>query len=1096
MTVDIAAAVDSDTQAKTKVFVSYSRKDMVFVERLGAALKSRGVEPLIDQTEIAAFDEWWKRIETVIAQADTFVFVISPDSVASQVCEKEIAFAASLNKRLAPIVWRRVAGGAVPAALAKINYIFFDDETRFDASVQTLIEALTTDIAWVRRHTELGEAARRWAVAGRPGPRGLLLRSPMLEEAEHWIATRPANAPAPTEDTQAFIAESRRAATRRRNVLTASLTSGLVVALGLAGLAYWQRGIAIEQQGIAKANEALAREQRDKALVAQSNFLANVSGQRLIEGDTGAAVLLGLEALPDPQSGIARPYVPEAEYALGMAWQKPHEIVLLAGHDDSVVDAAFSPDGRRVVTASSDRSARLWDASSGKQIAILAGHSDRLSSASFSPSGRRIATREFADARVRLWDGESGNAIAVLKGHDRMVYKAVFSPDNRTLITASEDKTARLWDADTGNEISVLKGHTKSVIGAAFSPDGRRVVTVSFDGTARLWDVESGTEALVLPAPASHAHTAVAFSPDGQRVLAASYHSSFEQVPPYGERLHRVTNPIVQLWDVQTGTELLTIRDKSTIEDVGFSLDGRRLLTRSYDTVRLWDTRNGNEVLALRHDNRVARAAFSPDSRTIVTASGRAIRLWDVQSGKETDVLRGHEKFVTSAAFSPDGGRVVTTSEDRTARLWDLGSAARAIGLDDVIRHAVLSPDGRRLVISGSYGRPIAELWDVEAHKAIADFVGHEDLSSAMFSADSKRIVTTSERTAGIWDAMTGMPISVLQGHTAVVNGARLSRDGRRAVTWSADKTVRLWNAETAQAIVALSHEDFVREAVISPDGKRILTSSRNVARLWDAESGSEFSALTGHKYDVGSIAFSPDGRHVATASNDGAARLWDAQTGKEIALLEGHDHIVVSVIFSPDGKRLLTASADKTARLWDVESGKPLSVIYHDSNVDYAAFSADGKRVLTTPFASVRLFDINSGKEILTLRNSAPPSGRADGQRLPQSSSDGRIVLTTSSQKTVLVWTIAPSAQNLVDEVKHRFPRCLSRAQRERAFLDPEPPAWCIELEKWPYHTQDWKDWLAYKRANANPPLPDTPEWKTWLAARQGNVRAAPSDK
>jgi tetratricopeptide (TPR) repeat protein len=247
MTADVAPVADA--RPKAKIFISYSRKDMAFADRLEAALKTRGFEPLIDRTEIYAFEDWWRRIEGLIGQADTIVFVVSPDAVASEVALKEIAHAASLNKRFAPIICRRTDDGAVPEALRRLNFIFFDDAEHFEASADRLAEALNTDIGWVRQHTEYGEAARRWAADGRKS--GLLLRSPVLEEAERWIASRPRGAPEPTKDAQAFVAESRRGATKRRNILTGSLAAGLVIALVLAGLAYWQRELAVQQRQIA-----------------------------------------------------------------------------------------------------------------------------------------------------------------------------------------------------------------------------------------------------------------------------------------------------------------------------------------------------------------------------------------------------------------------------------------------------------------------------------------------------------------------------------------------------------------------------------------------------------------------------------------------------------------------------------------------------------------------------------------------------------------------------------------------------------------------------------------------------------------------------
>jgi tetratricopeptide (TPR) repeat protein len=247
MTADATPA--ADVQPKARIFISYSRKDMAFADRLEAALNVRGFEPLIDRTEIYAFEDWWKRIEGLIGRADTVVFVLSPDAVASEVALKEVAHATSLNKRFAPIVCRRTDDRAVPEALRRLNFVFFDDPARFEASADQLAAALNTDIAWVRQHTEYGEAARRWAAGGHKS--GLLLRSPVLEEAERWIASRPRGAPEPTAETQAFVTESRHGASKRRNILTVSLAAGLLIALVLAGLAYWQREVAVQQQQIA-----------------------------------------------------------------------------------------------------------------------------------------------------------------------------------------------------------------------------------------------------------------------------------------------------------------------------------------------------------------------------------------------------------------------------------------------------------------------------------------------------------------------------------------------------------------------------------------------------------------------------------------------------------------------------------------------------------------------------------------------------------------------------------------------------------------------------------------------------------------------------
>jgi formylglycine-generating enzyme required for sulfatase activity len=242
-----ARGVETKIDTKTKVFISYSRKDMEFANRLEAALKAHGFEVLIDRQEIYAFEDWWQRIEALIGRADTVVFVLSADAVKSEVALKEIAHAASLNKRFAPIVCRRVEDAAVPDALRRLNFIFFDDPLRFDASIDKLAEALQTDITWIRQHTEYGEAERRWSAAGRPN--GLLLQSPILDLAEYWLVSRPRNAPEPTEEVQSYVLASRKRTRFSQRVWRVVLASAFTfMAATILGLLAWINQTTIAEQ--------------------------------------------------------------------------------------------------------------------------------------------------------------------------------------------------------------------------------------------------------------------------------------------------------------------------------------------------------------------------------------------------------------------------------------------------------------------------------------------------------------------------------------------------------------------------------------------------------------------------------------------------------------------------------------------------------------------------------------------------------------------------------------------------------------------------------------------------------------------------------
>lgn len=268
------ASLERAEDGEAAVFISYSRRDMAFVDRLDADLRRRGVTTLIDRTAIAVGENWLARIRDLITRAETIVFVLSPDSVQSPICAEETAFGKRLGKRFIPVVARRVDNPRVPEALSELNYVFLDDEDTYVPNVEQLVGAIRTNLAWMRMHADLGRLAEEWSRAGRP--RGLLLGTTRLKAAEHWIAHRPANAPLPTDDTRAHIAASHRAAHQRRHGLIGALVVGLVLALGLAALAFTQRQEAVAQRQIAERQTALAlqrerdaQEQRD---VARRNF--------------------------------------------------------------------------------------------------------------------------------------------------------------------------------------------------------------------------------------------------------------------------------------------------------------------------------------------------------------------------------------------------------------------------------------------------------------------------------------------------------------------------------------------------------------------------------------------------------------------------------------------------------------------------------------------------------------------------------------------------------------------------------------------------------------------------------------------------------
>ncbi|MGO9946892.1 MAG: protein kinase domain-containing protein [Steroidobacteraceae bacterium] len=647
-----------------------------------------------------------------------------------------------------------------------------------------------------------------------------------------------------------------------------------------------------------------AQHQTAETLKAQGRLLTQAAAQRLKDLDVAGAQDIILEVLANPIFAHAR-----SAAAIGIFQEiraSDAQLVVLSGHSAPLPSAAYSPDGTRIVTASNDNTARIWDAHTGAQLAVLSGHGDHVESAAYSPDGTRIITAS-RDRTARIWDAHSGKQLALLSGHDH-IYTAAYSPDGTRIITASHDNAAHIWDARTGTELAVLLGHGNNVYSAAYSPDGARIVTASADKTARIWDAHTGAPLAVLLGHGDGLSSA-AYSPDSMRIVTAS------------------ADKTARIWDAHTGAQLAVLLGHGgALVSAAYSPDGTRVVTASYDnTARIWDARAGTKLAVLSgHVNTVTAAAYSPDGTRVVTASyDNTARIWDARLNTQLAQLSGHDKPVRAVAYSPDGTRVVTASNDKTVRTWDAHT-------------------GGQLVVALGHGDPV---------RAVA------------YSPDGTRIVTASEdKTARIWDARSGALLAVLLGHISGVYFAAYSPDGTRIVTASDDKTVRIWDAHLGKQLALLSgHGDFVLSAAYSPDGTRIVSASADkTARIWDASSGKQLAVLSGHGATVDSAAYSPDGTRIVTASDDKTARIWDAHTGALLSMLSGHGDAVDSAVYSPDGTRIVTASDDKTARIWDAHTGAQLAVLLgHGDAVGSAAYSPDGARIVTASFdKTARIWD------------------------------------------------------------------------------------------------------------------------------------------
>jgi hypothetical protein len=423
-----------------QVFFSYSRKDKDFVRKLGDAFASHNRNAWIDWKDIPLTAEWQKEILTNIEAAENFVFVISPDSVASLNCKREIEHALANNKRILPVFYRPVADDAIPEELGKFQRIDFRDDDDFDEKFAALAVALDTDLGWVQMHTRLLIRSSEWSRRGKDG--SFLLRGKDLHEAEEWKAAAKKE-PEPTVLQTQYILASRAAATKRRWAAVAVL----VIAAGVSA-------------GLLARNNTVQRGARET----KGRELANAAAESLSD-DPERSVLLAMYAV-NATLQFGQPPVRAAEEALHKALALSEIRRTLRGHSDGVEVVAYSPDGTRIATGSLDKTAKVWDAAGGQLLLTLHGHTDAVVDVAFSPDGRRLATASW-DKTARVWDAVSGKEVLTLPDADQ-VDGVTYSPDGKRLVTAGWDKTAKIWDANSGRRLLLLRGHLKTVSGVAF----------------------------------------------------------------------------------------------------------------------------------------------------------------------------------------------------------------------------------------------------------------------------------------------------------------------------------------------------------------------------------------------------------------------------------------------------------------------------------------------------------------------------------------------------------------------------------------------------------------------------------------------------
>jgi WD40 repeat protein len=671
--------------------------------------------------------------------------------------------------------------------------------------------------------------------------------------------------------------------------------------------------------------------------------------QLLLAGDPLRGIVYLDRAMQEGASG------PALRYLIGRAKRALDAQVASLQHSDYVREAHFSPDGKRIVTASFDKTAKLWDAATAKLIATLK-HETKVFSARFNLDGTRIVTAG-DDGAVRIWNGSTGALIhSIDAGPASSVHfvgvLADFNPDG-TLIATASGPGVKIWDAKTFELVAAFSQHSRPILNLAFHPDGQYLFTGAMDGTVKKWD----TKGRLLFSVGAH------LGEDPQWVTSLS-------VSKDGKRLATVNwGGIGQIRDAYTGDLISTLRSSDTfLYSITLSPDGKTVATAGDSRIaKVWNADTGDLIRTLEgHTSALRTVSYSADGQALLTASSDGTaKLWSAFDAVPRMSFVGHLDSISSAELSPDAIHVITASYDATAKLWDARNSFRLLTITDshYIRSADWSSDGQRILTVNDSG-------EMQIRDAVrGDILSQTDtrMREVLYSAwspDQTRLVAATYFTTKLLAFPSGNAIAELRGHSLRVLTARFSPDSQLLATGSADHTIRLWNARNGLAVRTLEgHSADVTAIAFQSDGKRMATGSDDKkVYIWDVSTGARVLEISDFKGGVRAAAFSPDGKRLATASRDKRLMIWNAEDGSPlIPIYEGKLSNINSVEFDPEGDLLYTSDVAGTVGVWDAHSGRALSADLHREGAITAKLRPDGQKGLSVSQRELAIWMVDS---------------------------------------------------------------------------------------------------------------------------------------
>lgn len=670
---------------------------------------------------------------------------------------------------------------------------------------------------------------------------------------------------------------------------------------------------------------------------------------------------------------------------------------ILTGHTEGVLCVAFAPDGKRLLSGSFDRSARLWllppaGAKATQEEQLLTGHTAAVESVAWSPKGNRMATGSW-DNTALLWDAE-GKSIGRLRGHTRGVLALTFSPDGQTLVTASGDENSpaagelRLWGAERGTDLGQLGKHDDMIRGLAFVGSNRRLVSMGRDRTLRVWNVGTKLEEQVFRTrddqqPVQPIITAIAYAPDGKTLAHADDTGAIHlQELPARKALGR--------WQAHQGT----------IHSLTWTPNGQQLVSASADrTVIVWDVRKQQALHTLKHPSVVYALALSPDGTTLATGGfDKTVRLFNIATGAAQGQRTGHTASVRALAFAPSGKRFASGGSDFTLHVWSTSDerSTEFRGHSRAVRGVAFTDENTFLSVSDDRTVKRWSTTDAENTLTVGP-LNEQAIALTLAPQRSFAVVGFADGGVHVYDANDLQRRVSLTGATDGVPAVAIAPDGREITAGGYDRTLRWWHAIDTRpplGVGYVGHKGAVRTVAVASDGEQVITGGDDgTLRLWEAHTGKERHQWLAHEGGVRRVVWSRDGRWLLSCGNDQQAKLWTAATRQLVRTFSKTHRDAVGI--SASGSLIVLGEEGNRFAWYDREQPEKLGSHALDGPVARFQFLGDDYLILTTTKAQAQFWSVKERRLLKDLN-----SGRYSRVHGATASQDGVTILIAGREQ------------------------------------------------------------------------------------------------